>query len=517
MTRVARYVLALLAGMVLGLGSPPVDAYLALWLGLVAFAWILETPMSPRRRVALSGALRGLAFGTGANLVLLRFVTTVVVRFTPLPWAAAALALVLLSLFEGLRWMIAGVACETLVRARVPRPVALAAGVYAGTFLPTMLPWTTAGLVSPWPEVVQLADIVGERGVAALMALAAGLAASGARAAIGGPATRKRGLMRLGAAAALVLAQVAYGHARMQTVELAHALAPRVRVGLLQPSVGASARWDETRGPVILQGLTTLTQREEARGADLVVWPETAYPYRVAHGAPRSLDGARALVQPGIHGPIIAGVQTTGVTDDVFYNSVVVATGDGALSEPYDKRHLLWFGETVPLADRIPWLRHVFARGLGLAAGDRAVPLVAGSVRASALVCYEDMLPEAGREAFAVAPNLLVNVTNDAWFSGTSEPELHLRVAVLRAVELRRDLVRAVNAGPASWIDAAGRVRRRASTRWASTVSAVPSLLDAPETFYARFGDAPWAMLALILANIAVWRATRRRRAPTTG
>ena len=59
MTRVARYVLALLAGMVLGLGSPPVDAYLALWLGLVAFAWILETPMSPRRRVALSGALRG--------------------------------------------------------------------------------------------------------------------------------------------------------------------------------------------------------------------------------------------------------------------------------------------------------------------------------------------------------------------------------------------------------------------------------------------------------------------------
>ncbi|HEY5241505.1 MAG TPA: apolipoprotein N-acyltransferase, partial [Polyangiaceae bacterium] len=137
--------------------------------------------------------------------------------------------------------------------------------------------------------------------------------------------------------------------------------------------------------------------------------------------------------------------------------------------------------------------------------------------RASALVCYEDMLPEAGREAFAVAPNLLVNVTNDAWFSGTSEPELHLRVAVLRAVELRRDLVRAVNAGPASWVDAAGRVRRRATTRSASTVSAVPSLLDAPGTFYARFGDAPWAMLALVLANIAVWRATRRRRAPTTG
>lgn len=515
MTRLPRYALALLAGMVLGLGSPPVDAYLALWLGLVAFAWLLESPMPSGKRVAWTGAMRGLAFGLGANLVLLRFITTVVVRFTPLPWPAAALALVLLSLFEGLRWMVAGVACETLARARVPRPVALAAGVYAGTFLPTMLPWTTAGLVSPWPEMLQLADVVGERGVAALMALAAGLAASGARGALR-PSTRKRGLLEIGASVVLLLAQAAYGQARMRSVGLAHSLAPRVRVGLLQPSIGASARWDEGRGPSILQGLTTLTRREEARGADLVVWPETAYPYRVPHGAPGSLDGARALVQPGIRGPIIAGVQTRGTADGVFYNSVVVATEDGALSEPYDKRHLLWFGETVPLADRIPWLRRVFARGVGLVAGDREVPLVAGAVRAGVLVCYEDMLPEAGREAMTVAPNLLVNVTNDAWFYGTSEPELHLRVAVLRAVELRRDLVRAVNAGPASWVDAAGRVRGRASTLSASTLSAVPSLLET-RTVYARFGDTPWAVLALVLANVAVWRAARGRRIAATG
>jgi len=516
MIRLPRYALALLAGTVVGLGSPPVDAYLALWLGLVAFAWVLETPVPARKRVALSGALRGLAFGVGANLVVLRFIVVVVVRFTPLPWAAGVLALVLLSAFEGLRWMVAGVACETLVRARVPRPVALAAGVYAGTFLPTMLPWTTAGLVSPWPEVLQLADVVGERGVAALMALAAGLAAIGVRAALR-PATRRRGLLEVGAAVVLVLAQAAYGQARMRSVELARSLAPRVRVGLLQPSIGASARWDEERGPSILQGLTTLTRREEARGADVVVWPETAYPYRMAHGAPQSLDGARALIQPGIRGPIIAGVQTTGTDDGVFYNSVLVATRGGALSEPYDKRHLLWFGETVPLADRIPWLRRVFARGLGLVPGDREVPLVAGAVRAAALVCYEDTLPEAGREAMTVAPNLLVNVTNDAWFSGTAEPELHLRAAVLRAVELRRDMVRAVNAGPASWVDAAGRVRGRAPTISASTLSTVPSLLDAPLTFYARFGDAPWAILALVLANVAVWRAARQGRTDATG
>ena len=516
MTRVSKYVLALLAGAVLGLGSPPVDAYLALWLGLVAFAWVLEAPAPPRRRVALTGALRGLAFGIGANLVVLRFIVIVVLRFTPLPWAAGVLALLLLSAFEGLRWMIAGVACETLVRARVPRPIALAAGVYAGTFLPTMIPWTTAGLASQWPEVIQLADIVGERGVAALMALAAGLASVGLRAALR-PATRKRGLWQMAGALLLVLAQVGYGQARMRSVERVRSLAPRVRVGLIQPSIGASARWDESHGPAIVQGLITLTRREEAHGADVVVWPETAFPYRVPHGQLQSIDAAHRLLPPGIRGPVIAGVQTTGATDGVFYNSVLVATSEGALSEPYDKRHLLWFGETVPLADRIPWLRRVFARGLGLVPGDHEVLLVAGPVRAAALVCYEDMLPAAGREAMAVDPNLLVNVTNDAWFSGTAEPELHLRAAVLRAVEVRRDLMRAVNAGPTSWVDAAGRVRGRASAISASTLTAVPSLLDTPPTFYARFGDAPWAILGLILGNVAVWRAVRRRRVVATG
>ena len=513
MTRIPRYALAMLAGMVLGLGSPPVDAYLALWLGLVAFAWLLEMPApasTSRWRIATTGALRGLAFGFGANLVVVRFMAAVVVRFTALPKAAAVLALVLVALFEGLRFAVAGVACETLARARVPRPVALAAGVYAGTFLPTMLPWTTAGLVSAWPEVLQLADVVGERGVAALMALAAGLAASGLRAALR-PATRKRGLLELAGAVAVVLAQVAHGQARMASVERERGAAPHARVGLVQPSIGASARWDEDRGPQILEGLTAATRREEAKGADVVVWPETAFPYRVPHDARVSAVGAKAVVQPGVRGPVIAGVQTTGPVEGVFYNSVLVATRDGALSEPYDKRHLLWFGETVPLADRIPWLRRVFARGLGLVEGDHDVLLVAGPIRGAALVCYEDSLPEAGREAMAVAPNLLVNVTNDAWFTGTAEPELHLRAAVLRSIEARRDMVRAVNAGPTSWVDAAGRVRSRAGTAFASAIIAVPALLETPPTFYVRFGDAPWAILALVSANVAVWRAARRR------
>jgi apolipoprotein N-acyltransferase len=514
MTTLRKYALALLAGSLLATGAaPPLDLVPALWLGMAALAWLLEgdpawPPFASRGRVALTGARRGLAFGVGANLVALRFIPAVVARFTPLPWAVGALGLLLLAAFEGLRWMVTGVACETLARARIPRPLAFAAGVYAGTFVPTMMPWTVAGGVSPWPVMVQLADVVGERGVAAVMALTAGLLA--ASLGVLHAETRKRGALALGAALVLVAAQGAFGMARMASVDRARAETPHVSVGLVQPSIEASTRWDEARAPGILARLTSLTKLGESRGAELVVWPEAAYPYPLPHGSRRTPDPFLTIVQPGVHGPVLTGLLMTGALDGASYNSVVVATRDGAVSDSYDKRHLLWFGETVPLADRLPWMRQVFARGLGLAAGDRSVALPAGRVRAAVLVCYEDMLPEAGREAMETSPNLLVNVTNDAWFAGSSESELHLRVATLRAVEARRDMVRAVNFGPTSWVDAAGRVRERASPDVPDVLSVEVALLDSQPTLYTRYGDAPLALLLLALANVAVWRAARR-------
>jgi apolipoprotein N-acyltransferase len=348
------------------------------------------------------------------------------------------------------------------------------------------------------------------------MALTAGLVAAGLRA-IARPEARRRGATVLASALLVILAQLGSGAARMAAVDRARADAPHARVALVQPSIEATVRWDAASAPAILATLTSLTGRGEARGAELVVWPETAYPYPLRHGARREPDAWPSILQPGVHGPVLTGVlmdgaeRTEGAEGGLATNSAVVATPDGALSESYDKRHLLWFGETVPLADRIPLLRRVFARGLGLAVGDRSVVLPAGQVRAAVLICYEDMLPEAGREAMKASPNVLVNVTNDAWFSGSAETEMHLRVAALRAVEERRDLVRAVNFGQASWVDAAGRVRMRSPPDLPAMLLAEPALLDAPPTLYARFGDAPPALLLLVLAGVAAWRQVRGR------
>jgi apolipoprotein N-acyltransferase len=294
----------------------------------------------------------------------------------------------------------------------------------------------------------------------------------------------------------------------MRSVDQAREQAPHARVVLVQPGFDASDRWDASRAALMLERLTTLTKSAEKRGAELTVWPESAYPFTLAHATRSSPPGARAVLQPGVHGPVLTGAYMSGAPG-VGYNSAVLATGDGALSAPYDKRHLLWFGETVPLSDWFPWLKRVFSKGTGLAAGSRSVAFVTGPIRAAVLNCYEDTLPAAGREAMETSPNLLVNVTNDAWFAGSAEGELHLRLAVLRAIETRRDLVRSVNQGPTTFVDAAGRVRARYDLMMPGTLRADPALLGGPPTLYVRFGDAPLFMLAL--AAVLVPYATKRR------
>ena len=112
-------------------------------------------------------------------------------------------------------------------------------------------------------------------------------------------------------------------------------------------------------------------------------------------------------------------------------------------------------------------------------------------------------MPDAGREAMQVTPNLLVNLTNDAWFAGTAESSYHLLLSRLRSIELRRDLVRAVNYGPTTWIDAAGRIVAEIPGDAPGMLATHPALLERPFTPYARWGEWPLTVLMGVMAFLA--------------
>jgi apolipoprotein N-acyltransferase len=509
-----RALLAFASGVVFAGSASPIDLHAGILIGLAGFALALEPGLhgdddaSARTR---RGALHGACFGLGANLVALRFVPEVIVRFTPLPMAAAWLALILLAAAQALPWAAGGALAHRLGRRGVPAWLAYGLGVYLATFVPSVFPWTPSGGLAAWPVILQTAELVGERGTSFLFAIAAGLVA---HALVRFRATRsvRASASPLLLSFAVVAVMLGWGALRMGTVDRARQAAPHVRVALVQPGFDASDRWDASRAAMMIERLTVLTKSAEQRGAELTVWPESAYPFTLPHAARTSPSGSRAVLQGEVHGPVLTGAYMSG-GHGLGYNSAILASQDGSLSAPYDKRHLLWFGETVPLADWFPWLRKVFSKGTGLVAGEESVVFVAGPIRAAVLNCYEDTLPVAGREAMEHAPNLLVNVTNDAWFAGSAEGELHLRLAVLRAIETRRDLVRAVNQGPTTFVDAAGRVRARYDLPMPGTLMTTPALLSGAPTLYVRFGDAPLVLLAL--ASVAMALRSRRHKTPT--
>jgi apolipoprotein N-acyltransferase len=476
-----RDLIALASGFVFAASSPPIDFTLGILLGLGLLAF------------SRPNAKRGFLFGFAANLEALRFVPKVIQTFTSLPLAAGLLALVLLAAGQAVPWTLGGLLVRRLRDKRgVPAPLAFAVGIYAGTLIPAIFPWTPAGGLSGWPVMLQTAEAIGERGVSMMLALGCALLV-----------TFERRQAALGAATFAVL--LGYGGIRMHSIDAARAEAPHAKVALVMPDFDALMRTKKDGRPPMMERLTALTHEAEAEGAYLTVWPESAYPYALKHGVSRSPTGHRAVLQDGVHGPIITGAYLA-KTSLIGTNSAILVFADGSIAPSYDQRHLLWFGETVPLADQLPFLRDVFARGLGLDAGTESTPLNVGMVHATVLNCYEDTLPVAGREAMGPHPNLLVNVTNDAWFAGTQESELHLRTAVPRAIETRRDLVRAVNRGPTTWVDANGRIVARLDpAKGPQVLMTEPALLEAPLTLYSRAGEWPMFLLtAAIVLGLAL-------------
>ncbi len=513
--------IAAAGGAIAALVTPPTDVYPAILVGLGLLAFAIEGVA--QRGGFWRGAALGLAWGAAGQLIGMRFVPSVIMMFTDLGAAAAVLAHVLLSIGQSFHWAI-GMGAAVLLRrhVRAPLELALGSGVLVALSIPSIFVWSPAGLLSPWPVTVQWAEWIGERGVSVLFAV---MAALGMRSVV--TARRRRGYTHPSviapAAGAVLLAAVMLisGHLRMRAFAGPSA-GPTARVALVYAGIHPKDRWDAKNWPSILSTLRNATAGAETAGVDVSIWPEAAYPYPLPHDSLQAPTRRRQIIGGAVKGPILFGfiardapvTAEDGVVEHNSFNAATIVMPDGRMLPSYDKMELLWFGETVPLGRHLPWLRRIFQRSGGLIPGRELRMLElprAGdaSVRMGVFNCYEDTLPSFGRATMAThSPNLLVNVTNDAWFMGTAEPELHLRLSAMRSIELRRDLVRSVNLGVPAWIDAAGVVRARADDPGPGFVLAQPALRDAPPTLYARFGD--WPMWLLLAAGMAIARYRQR-------
>jgi len=378
-------------------------------------------------------------------------------------------------------------------------------------FFPRVFPWYLGFLQLPGLPFIQMADITGVHGVTFLLVVCNTVLAAFVPH-FGQPERAVRRMMGAGLVGLLLL-QGGYGLWRMHQVSAAMQQAPPLRLALVQPNMGIDEKYGglERTAQLDLQfGLSAATLSQHP---DLIIWPESMYPFGVPE-LMQQLPWPSTPETDKVHWLIGALTYSgQGVARQVF-NSALLLAPDGRILGRYHKQQLLAFGEYIPLQRYLPFLRGISPTIGNLTPGPGGIVTLPNGVGLGPLICYEDIMPELGRQAVRQGAQVLVNLTNDMWFGRTRAPYQHRALAAFRAVENRVYLVRVTNTGLTSIIDALGREQVALPMFQAETLVHTIQPLRTP-SLYTRFGD--WfaqlcSAVALLLPLWYWYRARARAR-----
>ena len=519
---------AVASALILWSTFPPANWGWLVWAALVPLFLLV-----PSRRSA-----RSLYFGAWVGGFAFWGLAIQWIRLTDssawLAWLAMALAL---SLFWPLFLALARLGVH---RMRLPlmiaAPVVWVALEYVRAYVVTGFPWYYLAhsqyTVLP---VIQVSDLTGSLGVSLLIAVVNAWLVDLFTLPLLRPTPQGARLtpaqtLRLVTVLLAVSATLGYGVFRLRTAEFR----PGPRVALLQSGLVQSLKDSKDYDEIVALYRRLINRAlSAAERPDLIVWPETSYPYGYVAIAP-SLSRAelgrqlKAVSSSSTFTPefrlqqrdsIAAELQ--GWTDLVGvpmlvgsltydhrpggllkFNSAILFQPGSRSPQFANKMHLVPFGEYVPLIETFPWLTALTPyHGTHIPSLDRGrapVWLTLGPYRLAAAICFEDTVPQVVRRFFSEAedgrhPDILLNLSNDGWFHMSSEHEMHLAVSIFRAVENRVPLARAANTGVSAIVDGNGRVLQSLPTskdgKYLEDVVSGIVPLDGRAGLYSRWGD----------------------------
>lgn len=399
-----------------------------------------------------------------------------------------------------------------------------------------------------WIQLIQISDLAGAYGVSFVVMLVAACLARMV------PAQGKpRAIWPLVPAAAVLAAALCYGHFRISPSGDA---APLIRIALIQGSIDSEfkteSKTNEDVREMIHEEYLGLSRDAIAEygDLDLIVWPETMFRgtlYTYDENA-RLIDYYRkkgwteaqvraALkeevpetpeemvdIAEELQVPLLLGVDRYhyGAEGEQSFNSAAFVTrreNRWRLSGCYNKMHLVIFGEYIPFARYFPWVYDLTPLSAEVTPGARPVAFEVNGFRITPNICYESVLPDVirrqvnGLRKRAKEPDVLVNLTNDGWYWGSSELDMHLICGVFRAVECRKPFLIAANTGISAWIDANGEIVERGPRRATRTILAEVRL-DRRDSWYLKHGDWPAGIClaaCLVFAVAGCWGRIGRK------
>lgn len=485
------YLVALFAGLALPLAFAPFEWGVVAIISLVLLfgIWHFVTPAHAFR----SGYLFGLgAFGAGVSWV---FVSMQQFGGVPVPLAAGltTLFVAFLALFPAVagwcyvRWFRSASSSLPVLMA-LPALWTLQEWVRGWIF--TGFPWLDISYSQVGGPLAGYAPLLGSYGVSWLTAVVS--------AAIVAALARRLSTMY---ATVVVVLVVSAGFA-LNSASWTTPTGKPLDVALLQGNIAQDLKWrPEQRQPTV--DLYVSMTREHL-GADLIIWPETAFP-AFYHQARHVLDElAKEAAEQ--HTELLIGIPVMEPNSQRYFNSMVRV---GAVEQMYSKQHLVPFGEYIPLAaliGRVMEIMQVPLPDFSVMPTEPVLQLAGQPMGIS--ICYEDAF---GSEVIRALPaaTVLINASNDAWFGDSLAPHQHMQIARMRALETRRPMLRVTNTGVTAIVDHLGNVTKEAPQFASAALRGTVQPMSGT-TLYARGGNIPLVAILVVLCAGIFWRGRVR-------
>jgi apolipoprotein N-acyltransferase len=504
-TRFGAVILAVTTGILVSASFPRID-----WGGL---AWVAFVPLlyaikgTPPRQSFTLGFLAGLThYGT-----LLYWIVGVINHYGHLPTVLCALIFMLLVFYLSLYLGLFAVGVSQLRARSVPYyltgPFLWAALEYVKSFFLSGFPWENLGH-SQYNQLhlIQISDILGVYGLSALI-----MAVNGVLFEFSDTISRKRTfawkpILGVG----LVIAGfLTYGTWRIEKTDRTIEAAPKRTVALVQGNIDQSVKWLPSFQRETLRRYAALSADALKHSPDLIIWPETALPFYFLHDGDLTTEVLELVRTSRVH--FVLGspsFRSTGQTIR-YYNSAYLVGPTGKVVGKYDKVHLVPYGEYVPLKRYFPFLGKMVEAVGDFDSGKKGQVLLWGRERIGVLICFEAIFPELARSMVQNGVQLLINITNDAWFGRSSAPYQHLSMVVFRAVENHLAVARAANTGISAFVDPVGRLLDQTPLfEEAVRIRALPVMNH--RSFYARHGNV--FAIGCILMSLLIWIGAFRSR-----
>ncbi len=498
-------ILAIVSGVLLAFAFPPFDLYPLAWFGLFPLF------IAVYRKEPKASFFIGIFSGTIFFLSTVYWIFHSVYFYGGIPAIPSLFIVLLLCAYLGLYTGVFSLAFTFFLRnTRFPAlliaPVLWVTLEFVRTYAFTGFPWSLLGYSQyKFLHLIQISDVTSVYGVSFLVVGMNGLLFD---VIVLWPGRSKRiplfapGLMTIGIIiyVLIIIMSLIYGTWRLNSEDKGRT----IKASVIQGNIEQDKKWDKRFQRDVMNTYKRLSINAMNDSPDIIVWPESALPFVYSYDTSLTeefLEFQRGL---GIH-LLTGSVILKEIKDEKPYlsNSAILFSPEGKAIAIYNKIHLVPYGEYVPLRRFFPFIEKLVV-GIGdFVAGDDYVVMKSSLADIGNLICYEIIFPGLVRKFVNRGADVLVTVTNDAWFGKTSAPYQHFSMAVFRAIENRRPVIRAANTGVSGFIDGRGRIIKRSNIFKEAVLTEEIFPETSERTFYTRYGDL-FAFLCIIISILLI-------------